>query len=449
MRGRTLLAALAALAGCGGEEEHPAPITAPEPPGCEEPRPDAEGVVSRSCHSVLESEPHVAAAPDGTVAMAWIGIDYAKAHIGVTTSADPKGDPGEWSPITPYFAPDGRTASDPVLVAEADGTFRLAFIGFVRSEVGEPEDMHLYVAHVAADGTALGEPVDVSPALATTIVDKPWIARTASGTLLVAYAYATLDRTGLGLARSVDGQTWTQTIVVEGSLDDVFRNLASLCVVGERVHLPFYEVRSLGGALSYSIAMRTSADGGLTFPDGLATEVSGNDEATAAFSMPTCAARDDDVLVLYGLSDEVVGGEEGLSSLPLLHDVRLAVSHDGGASIAERRTAIEPAEPAFALLPHLTVAADGTLALTYYAGESEGDTDGRARLRLGAFVAGDSPTLGPPATVRGPLTFTGRRDQATWLGDYTGLTFRDRDLLGALTDNTGGVSHVAALRVPR
>jgi hypothetical protein len=436
-------------AGCGEDETHPAPLQQPEPPPCEEARPDAAGFVSRSCLSVLESEPHIATSTTGTVAMAWIGIDYARSHIGVTTSADPVGEAGEWTPITPIFAPDERTASDPVLVAEADGSFRVTFIGFVRNAQGVPEKMRLYVAHVGADGVPLGEPVDISPALATTLLDKPWIARTASGTLLVSYAYATAERSGLGLARSLDGSKWEHVTVVEGALADVFRNLTYLCVAGERVHVPFYEVRSLGGALTYSIELRTSDDDGLTFPDSLATQVSAGDEDDAAFSMPTCATRGDDVLVSYGLSQETIGGEEGLSSLPLLHDLRLAVSNDGGASIAERRSVLDPNDEPLALLPHLAAAADGTIALTYFTGKASGDTAGTARLRLGAFVAGGSPTLGPPSAVRAPLTFTGARTETTWLGDYTGLAFRDRDLVGALTDNGDGTSHVALLRVPR
>lgn len=441
--------ALALVSGCGDDEAHPAPVQQPDPPACEEARPDPAGVVSRSCNSVLESEPHIATSAAGTVAMAWIGIDYTRSHIGVTTSGDPVGEPGEWTPIEAIYAPEQRTASDPVLVAEADGSFRVTFIGFVRDAAGVPEEMRLYVSHVGADGVPLGDPVDISPALPTTLLDKPWIARTASGTLLVSYAYATGDRAGLGLARSQDGSAWEHVTVVEGALTDVFRNLTYLCVTGERVHLPFYEVRSLGGALTYSVELRTSTDGGLTFPDALATQVSAADEDDAAFSMPTCAARGDDVLVTYGLSHETIGGEEGLTSLPLLHTLRLAVSNDAGASFAERRSVLEPGDEPLALLPHLAAAADGTIALTYFTGTSEGDTAGTARLRLGAFVAGGSPTLGPPSAVRAPITFTGSRNQASWLGDYTGLTFRDRDLVGALTDNGDGTSHVALLRVPR
>ena len=54
--------ALALAAGCGEDETHPAPLQQPEPPPCEEARPDAAGVVSRSCLSVLEIEPHIAPA---------------------------------------------------------------------------------------------------------------------------------------------------------------------------------------------------------------------------------------------------------------------------------------------------------------------------------------------------------------------------------------------------
>jgi hypothetical protein len=155
-----------------------------------------------------------------------------------------------------------------------------------------------------------------------------------------------------------------------------------------------------------------------------------------------CVARGDEVWAVYGLTDFDPGGGQTLARLT---DLRLAHSSDGGASFDRRTTVHDPEAGTSFLLPHLAIEDDGSLDLSYVAGQ--GPDDETASFRRSRSTDG-GVTFGPSEVVVEPVTYELDRADDTWFGDYTGLDWDSGSLFGAVLDNASGTSHVWFFRTP-
>lgn len=387
------------------------------------------GVVSRSARSAIEAETHVAAAPNGFVALAWIAEQANGAsNNGYVFSKD---DGATFEPVDTLASPGGRVSSDPVLTVDRAGNFWLTWIGFKRTNQGQTADMHVYVAEAPAGTTKFGTPNEVSVNIGgAEQYDKPWITVVNDGALLVTYARTSTG--GILAARSMDGINWDTVVIVE---DGGFRNLVFPCVAagGSTVYATYHS----GGG----IGLRRSDDNGATWPDANKLAVADRNEGQPAFDDPTCAADGDQVWVAYGITSEQFNPSAATSAK--LDSVRLAHSPDRGANIDGRYDAQDAAAGRYFLHPYLVREDNGALDIAYYAGASEGDRAGsfrRARSTDGGM------TWGASAHVGSALTYTVSRASQAWLGDYTGTWWARNNLYYAFTTNAGGSGHVAFYR---
>ncbi|HVY49796.1 MAG TPA: sialidase family protein [Minicystis sp.] len=389
----------------------------------------APGIISQSDQSALESETHVAVAPNGFVCATWIAEQPGGGSTnGYRFSTDGG---ATWQPVSHVASPSPEVASDPVLAIDQENDFYLTWVGFQFDQQGQPFDMHVYVAKAAAGATSFGAPIEVtSNPGGGESYDKPWITVTNKDTVLVTYAVTSTG--ALRAARSTNGaQSFgTATIVQDGQ----FRNLMYPCApaTGDRVWVTY--VVPQGG-----IGLRWSDDDGVTWPDANKTAVADNGEVPA-FDDPTCAAEGSDVWVAYGLS------MDGFSSnnSPKLTAVRVAHSGDGGVTIDARVDAHDTSAGAYFMHPQLVREPGGAFDLVYYAGQ--GDNDANASFRRSRSV--DGATWDPSAVVKAPILFVTDRMGGKWLGDYVGLAFAGGSILTTYADNTVDMySHIGFAKV--
>jgi hypothetical protein len=386
---------------------------------------DPQNLVSVSTQSVLEAETHVAAAPDGHVAVAWIAEQMGgNSTNGYVFSADGG---NTWGPVSEVASPGGRVASDPVLAIDQQNNFYMTWIGFHFDTQGMPYDMHVYAATAPAGTGTFGAPVEVTTPAANDAFDKPWITVTNKNTLLLTYAKTSTG--GIYAARSVDqGKTWSNAVIVENM---AFRNLVFPCVpaTGDRVWATYHA----GGG----IGLRWSDDDGVTWPDVNKTAVAAMGE-TPSFDDPTCAAAGNEVWVSYGLTNDNIAG--GASS-PKSYAIKLAHSGDGGTTIDFRADAADTAVGKYFMHTQLAREAGGTLHLVYYAGQADMDTLGS--FRRSASTDGGH-TWGASVDVHKYVDFLQDRASPQWLGDYVGAWWMNNTLFMSYVDNGQGMySHVA------
>jgi hypothetical protein len=373
----------------------------------------------------MESETSVVATSAGLVGVAWISIQAAGGSSnGYRFSTDGG---TTWGPVQELNSPGGRVASDPVLAADAMNNVYMSWVGYHVDAMGNPTDMHVYVAVAAPGMTVFGQPVEVTVPATGDTFDKPWVTVTNKNTVIVTYAKTSTG--GIYAGRSVDqGKTWTNAVIVE---DGSFRNLVFPCppVSGTRIWATYHA----GGG----VGLRWSDDDGVTWPDANKTAVAAMGEAPA-FDDPTCAASPNgkDVWIAYGLSNDM----NSTMINPSLYAIRLAHSPDGGVTIDTHVNAHDTAAGMFFQHPQLTLETGGGLNLVYYAGQAIGDT-------MGSFRRSHSTDMGmtfaPSVAVRQPIDFIQNRTSPKWLGDYVGAYWLGGQLYMSYADNTGMYSHVA------
>lgn len=391
---------------------------------------DAE-VISSVPGSFFESETSIAAAANGLVAAAWItiGADGAPA-IAYSFSVD---DGESWD--APFTIPpvEGRIASDPVLAVDKNGQFYLTWVGYKIDPSGTPTDMQIFVARADPSVPKFGPPVLVSDPASQAILDKPWIAVTETGAVVVTYArfdVAPPFLSSMVAARSFDSAQSFERHDVTSS-DSLFSNLGFVCTGSGTLFVTYVGIDPAGAP---SIFLRRSDDEAATF--GPAVQVS--TETDVAFQDPNCVVSGNDVWVSYGLTPEPATGRSQESAR--LYAIRLAHSVDGGKSFGLTVSVHDPSAGAFFLLPQLVREPEGALDLSYYAGQF--DEDPKGSFRVARTIASDS--FGPSESLFEPLTFLQSRTDPRWLGDYTGLFARDGKLYASFAINDTGVSHVGA-----
>ena len=374
--------------------------------------------ISRSAFSLIEAETYLAVSGSVVVA-AWIGVSGigGVSSIGYRFSRDGG---KSWEPVQKIEAPGGRFSSDPVVAADGTGNVYLAWVGFQIAAGNEPVDMQIYVAKAAAGSSTFAPPAVVSDPSSTAELDKPWIAVTGKGTIVVTYASVDMAQSTetIVAARSTDGSAFTRVDLATGS---GHRNLAMPCVAADALYVVYLGEEGL--------VLRRSDDDGASFPSTHATTVAKGSQLT--FDDPACVAAGDLVWVQW---------EETTGTTTAATVVKVAASSDRGGVFGEASLASD--QP---LAYHAQLAREpgGALDLVYYAGRSDPDPAGSYRRTRSLDGKAWSPSV---AVVEG-LTFLTDRQTALWLGDYPGVVATSGALFTAFTENRSGQSHVAFARI--
>ncbi|HSQ66650.1 MAG TPA: hypothetical protein VLM85_25695 [Polyangiaceae bacterium] len=385
----------------------------------------AQDLVSRADDSELEVEPHLAAQPDGRLAVAWMasggGRDEGGArYIGVRVSAP---GPGKWGPLVRVRSPAGM-AADPVLSPRPDGSFTLTWLA-----PGSPS--HVYSARILADGAEA--PIEVATAGA---IDRPWSTVTPGGTTVVVFDYADGKTRGVAAAVAHDGVHFTRTNLAWG--EDFTGELPRVCADDHLAVVTY--VDSKQGVVVHQMPLD---------PQGpVGTTVASSPNEHVAREPPACFLSGQDTFVVYATTDKpvewrrrAVGSE--LEEAPIIDSMVFARSRDGGRTFWGRAAH----RPSSKLLhPTLVRAESGAFGMLAMMGAGAGDTHGSASV-VALSTDGRSQS-GLTRTALAPVTFAVRRDGPGYVGDYLGFARVGDALFAAVVDNAAGEAHVAVVRVP-
>jgi hypothetical protein len=401
----------AAVFGCGGDDASPCADH------CDDPT--APRIISASAQSVIESEAHLAALPDGTLAATWTsrtGPDWLdQGHIGYAFSDD---DGDTWSAPAAIGFPDRDRQVNVKVAGSESGEMYLVWLG--RSFSTAPDA--IVVARAAAGGRTFEPPVEVTDPSAGLAYDLPAIA-THRGVVIAAYNQqdpaAETECFANAIARSDDaGRTWSRVVASPCSPDEWLQNINALCAAdtGDRIWLAYV----IGTPDKLRVEVRSSDDGGYTWPDERTVRVSAPAE-TVAFDPMFCVADADGMSVAYGTTDdEIVPGVFGK-----LDAIKVA-----RVSVAGEVTEVDALDPAdgFALHPQIAGAGDD-LHVLYLAGARDGDSAGSLR----RIRVGDKQS----EAVHAPIRFEQTWGVPGFLGDYFGAVVTGAGLGIAYPVQTG------------
>ena len=378
-------------------------------------------------NTALEVETHLAAAPDGAMCAAWIALGAsASSDIGYVFSRDGG---ATWTSPLALGDASGRESSDPVVAADAQGNFYVTWIAFRRSGGGQASDFVLYVAKAAAGQDKFSTPVSVDTFAHG---DKPWITVTAQNTILVTYM---ADGPGgdpvLYAQRSVNtGAAWTRSTIFSSAGGQANFIVPCAPKTGTRVWATHLTTEGGGG---FGQRLHWSDDDGATWPAGNTKTFASNSSVQPA----TCAAKGNDVWVGYG-QWTAQPADQG-SPVDEYH-----VMHTSNGTTLDDVIASDSATKQQDLGTLVVEDATGELALTYYAGDSDGSTGNVRSVRS----TDGGKTWGKSKSVSAAITFTSDRASAKWLGDYMGTVLRGGSLFTVYGQNSGQYTHVAFSRSP-
>ena len=204
-------------------------------------------VISTSNNTFYEAETSVVATSTGRVVAAWIGATFSgHTVIGYATSED---DGATFS--APQFVENttGIEQGDPVLAELPGGTVILTWLGYDYDNTGNTTNMHTFTA-LLEDGSPSFDNVVIAsdPLDDPYLLDKPWIAVTDDGSIVLTYAH--INQQGdstLVSSFSDDGLTWSQANVFPESANH-FYNLAYVCsaVGAGRMHAAVLDFSNFG-----------------------------------------------------------------------------------------------------------------------------------------------------------------------------------------------------------
>lgn len=372
--------------------------------------------------SSYETQTSLAADGKGGLVAVWIAF-FADTTSGVGYSVSRDGGKSFTDPAV-IQSPDGRLASNPVVVADSKGKFSLAWLGF-RPDFAMPDE-HVYVAQLDAKTETFGAPAVASDDGSQTTLDfdKPSIKVDASDDLLVTWADFSATAMGgpaaLVLARSSDGATFTRSEITS---DATFGNLAYLCLdTSLGAGAPLYLVH-LGA--NGTVTLRTSTNKGQSW------ELRATPASQVLFHDITCAAKGDDVWVAYASGTALFSPGED----PPADAVYVMRSPDGGASFDPPVKVTDgPAGDQY-LFPQLARSPSGKLAVVYY----QGVVDGPGNLMLASSANGSAWSASPVASIG---TFTVDRTIASWLGAYVGFAIPAEAGFTTYAENSENKAHV-------
>jgi hypothetical protein len=380
--------------------------------------------------TAIEAETHLAVSKDGTLCAAWIAIgNNGSSDIGYVFSHD-----GGATWTTPAAVGDasGRESSDPVVATDAQGNFYATWIAFQRDMQGNASDFVLYVAKAPVGQDKFSTPVAVDTFVSG---DKPWITVTAADTILVTYmtdSGAAGGASVLNAQRSVNGgAAWTKSTIFTGTPGGQ-ANFVIPCApkTGTRVWATHLTVE---GGSSFGQRLHWSDDDGATWPAANTKLFATNSSVQPA----SCAAKGSDVWVAYGQWTKQPATQDApVDEYHVMHTTNGTTLDDAVASDAATLQQV--------LGAIVVEDATGELALTYYAGDSDGSKGNVRSVR--SKDAGK--TWGKSTVVSAPLTFTADRASPQWLGDYLGTVLRGGALYMAYGENSGQLTHVAFSKTP-
>jgi hypothetical protein len=391
---------------------------------------DKHTVISQSASSTAEAETSIAIAPDGTLAAVWISIasssgvqttdiGYVFTHDGGVT----------WTAPVVMRDATGRQSSDPVVAADAHGNFYATWIAYRRSPGGASSDFVIYVAKAKAGADAFGAPTVIDTFSSG---DKPWIAVTAAGSILVTYMTTVGSTSTLHVQRSTDDlSSFTDTILYTspgGESANFLAACASKTSTGRRV----WAMHKAVEATVSGQRLHWSDDDGSTWPAENTTLFAQGSALQAA----ACVARGQDVWVAYGQWTHPPRGPDApVDEYHVMHTTNGYAMEDVVAS---------DAATAQQSLGALAVDdATGEVALTYYAGDATG-ASGTVR----SVRSTDGRKWGKSAAVSAPLVFTDDRSTPKWLGDYPGTVLRGGVLFTVYGENADASTHIAFTKTP-
>ena len=376
-----------------------------------------------------ETQTSLAADGKGGVVATWIGFSVSGSSsdsgIGYAVSRDGG---KSWTAPALLESPDGRLASNPVVVADSKGQFSLAWLGF---RIDGTTDEHVYVAKLDAKTETFGEVVIASDDGTKTDLDfdKPDLAVDATDALLLTWADFSATSQGgpaaLTFARSTDGKTFARSEIVS---DATFGNLASLCL----------DTAGGAGATLYvvhlgpngTVALRTSVNQGQSW------ELRPTPATQTVFQDITCTVKGTALTIAYASGTALFSPTDESPG----DDVKVMRSADGGVSFDSPVTVSDGAASDKYLYPQLVRAPSGDLAIVYH----QGVVDGPAQLVLATSADGITWSSAPVASSG---TFTLDRTIASWLGGYVGLAIPGEVGLVSYAENTENKAHIAFAEV--
>jgi hypothetical protein len=389
--------------------------------GCTTTNLNSHTIISRGSKSAIEVETHLAAAPDGAMVSVWISLGNAVSDIGYVFSRDGG---ATWTAPKAMGDDTGRESSDPVVASDPQGNFYATWISFVRSGGGQPSDFVLYVAKAAAGQNTFAKPVQVDTFPAG---DKPWITVTAAGTVMITCMQEPAGGNSiLNAHRSTDGgATWTKSQIF-ASTGGNQANFVVPCAPksGSRIWATHLSVEGSGLAQR----LHWSDDDGETWPAANTKTYGINSSITPA----TCVAKGGDVWIGYGQwTSQPAGSDAPVDEYHVIHTTNGTTITDVVASDTKTKQQN---------LGSLALdEATGELALTYYAGDTDGSTGNVRSVRSGD----GGKTWGVSKPVSADLLFTADRASQKWLGDYMGTVLRGGALYITYGENADGFTHVA------
>lgn len=376
--------------------------------------------------SSYETQTSLAADGKGGVVATWIALFADNtSSIGYAVSRD-GGD--HWTPPAVIASPDGRLASNPVVVSDSQGRFSLAWLGF---RVNNGPDEHIYVSRLDDATETFGAPVVASDDGTSTQLDfdKPSLSVDATDALLL--TWADFSATWMGgpaammFSRSTDGQTFPQVKIAD---DATFGNLAYVCVdTSQGASAPLHLVH-LGA--NGTVTLRTSTNQGQTW------QLKSTPASQVLFQDITCAVKGQDLWVAYASGTAVFtpGEDSPADQVEVMH------SPDGGATFDAPVKASDGAAGQQYLFPRLVRAGAGKLAVVYY----QGVVDAPGELRLSTSTDGKTWKSSPISSIG---TFTVDRTIASWLGAYVGLAVPDATGLVSYAENSENKAHIGFAQI--
>lgn len=389
--------------------------------------------LSTTLQSTHETEPALAVADDGTLAVAWTAHpEVGPSYVGYRFSTD---DGETWSEPGRLTAPSDEQAScgAPDLTS-IFGSFRASFLCHRRSAQGGA----VYSAETS-DAATFGAPVQVTDDETVGFYARPRIAVTGTGRVLIAYTALVAGASQLVVATSPSSsQSWQSFGVTEGGDDHLHPHPCG----GGGTNRVYMTSLTRGRALLWR-----SDDNGETWQ---VIEVQAGGEQGQVRGPPSCAAAGTHVWVSYGLRSN------GAAQRAL----RVAHSADRGETVSDRGTVSEVG-PGLRFGAHrIVLSAPERAQLFYYAGAGPGDQAGSLRqaqlevrddVEIDGFPPVGLPLLSPYAvqwsTVHAPVTLELSPDNPAWIGDDVGVSVSGGVFYVAHVDNGTRASHVHLLRV--
>ena len=379
--------------------------------------------IPQTARSAFQTEPTVAVAPNGTVAIAWIDFQSTPT-VGFTFSPD-RGE--SWSEPQLLSIPNGAFSSNEGLVADANSNFYLVTMGVSRDQ----KSTKIFVGKAAAGTTTFAPLVEASDASSALLRDASALSIAQDQSLLVTYveyldsAYDSL----IVSSRSIDGgATWTRSTLkatgvfswTNGCASRTSAKVAAVFVDNDRT----------------VTSVRWSDDNGATWPEANTNDIAPHSNLG---EFPSCVADGNELWVMQGVSRE----QATRTVEPTLDAINLSHSSDGGHTFDAAVQVQDAAAGTKYMRALATVQGDGSLSLVYYAGSM--DNDKAATVRR-AISRDRGRTFAASEELFSPVTLTTSRAGKDWLGDLLGAASDAQSTFVSFVDNSSGASHIRFAR---